>query len=984
MLETGIIPPSIHFKKGNPKIRFDDWNIKVPTELSYWPTSGVRRISINSFGYGGTNAHAILDDASSYLQNKRSYWDEGYASTLEQTSNGTWSPSTDAQELESNYTSNDDCSISNESDKLPSQLNGHPVSDLRTPSYQSRLFVWSAQDKGGLKRLCESFTKYLGQKSTELTDEFKEKSFMSKLAYTLSNRRSRLQWKTYGTASTLQELTEVLSGEAGTRTVTQSSKSPRIGFVFTGQGAQWAGMGAELLRYKTFRESIKAADRFLRRSCESTWSVLEEFEKDKSTSNINSAEYSHALCNILQVALVDLLTEWNVVPSAVVGHSGGETAAAYAAGAIDREDAWRIAYYRGQFAASLKTAAPELQGAMMVIGLSPDDASQWVSKVTQGHVVVACMNSPSSTTISGDSSGIDQLMEMLKNTGVFARKLVVDSAYHSPHMRVIAKDYEATIANIQPRVAATSCPMHSSVTGSLVKPEQLLANHWVTGLVSPVRFSEAVYDMLRPNTKSGRVDENAVNVLVEIGPHSALQGPSTQSLKANGISGLPYYSALSRNKNAIDTIITLVGDLYTEGCNVNICEANNDGHRLVSPPLHDLPPYSWNHSQKFSHESRMEKRFLSRDASKTGLLGLPVPSFADDERTWRFFVRPSEQPWILDHKIQGATLYPGAGYIAMAIEAAAQIADASRNIVAYSLRDIQLTAAAIVGDGEELECIIQFRPHKTATRDSASVWTEFVITTSSNEDSLVHNCRGLLKIEYELLQGSDARVETMLEHQSLLSQYAEANLSCNNVIDTVDFYTDLHYLGLEYGPSFTNVGEVRNRDGRSVGQVKIPQVSPEASTSLHRSHLVHPATLDAVFHLAFAAVRGGEHELTTAMVPKFIESVTISTSTPAKPGTKIPGFSTAHRHGLNELEANVIVFDEEKVSPVIVIEGFLCAEIGKASSTNDSLSKKSIVSKLTWQPAIDILTSDELQEVLKNFKGKSKLAQVFSFDITQF
>ena len=959
MLERAMIPPNIHFNKANPKIQFDEWNIRVPTELMPWPKDGVRRISINSFGYGGTNAHAILDDAQHYF-NAKKHVDRGGCS-----------PSGGLQ-------TNDGHSLQHTNGSL---TNGHTPTDR--PMSPPRLFVWSAQDMEGLKRLRQPFARYIQAKSAGFEHALSSKgaeTFMSELAYTLSERRSRLQWKTFAIASLPQGLSEYLSpgeGESEMPAVL-SSKSPRIGFVFTGQGAQWPRMGAELMAYAAFREGVEAASSYLQRVCGCPWSAAEELQKSKSISLVNSSGYSNALCTILQVALVDLLRTWSIAPTAVVGHSGGEIAASYASGALTREDAWTVAYYRGYLSAAIKTKAPQLHGAMMAASLSPEQAAEWISKVTDGHLVIACINSPTSVTISGDSPGIDQLLGMLeKEGGTFVRKLMVDTAYHSPHMKVIAPDYHALISSVTPRVSHGRCAMYSSVTGAAVEAGQLGADHWTHSLTSPVRFSEAIYEMLRPMRGNTRLDENAVDVLVEVGPHSALQGPSTQSLKLHNIVNVPYYSVLSRNQGAVQTAMSLAGSLFTQGYKVNIREVNGDSQTHFSTPLTDLPTYSWNHSQRFWHESRLEKESRSREAPKPGLLGAPIPSVAERERSWRGFIRPAEEPWINDHMIHGAVLYPGAGYIAMAIEAATQTADTTRRVSTYKLRDIQLTSAALLSDGGNMECVVQLRPHIAGNRDSASTWTQFIITTSPDGKTLVQNCHGLLAIEYEPGEGSDASREADLEVQARKRQYLDAQQVCNNSLDPAGFYTDMRSWGLQYGPAFANVCEVRNdRDGVSVGSVQIPDVPSRTPDGAARPHVVHPGTLDAVFHLAFAAVKGGRYDLSTAMVPKSIDAITISANVPFQPGTRLPGFSRAGRHGFNELVADIVMLDDEEHFPTVAVEGFLCAEIAGASSSSADQNIRSLTSKVTWRPAVGLLSSDELRSALSEHTGEAKLIEV--------
>lgn len=948
-MESGLIPPSINFEKGNQKIKFDEWNIRIPLEITPWPAKGVRRISTNSFGYGGSNAHAVLEDAYHYLSER------GISG--------------------SHYTTGE--SIEQSLHSANGITNGFCHSDGRNVL---QLYVLSAQDKDGISRVNNALSKYVKKKETEFENEIERaEPFLSELAYTLSEKRSRLQWKTYVIASSLDSLSKALTDREDSAHVTQSSRSPRLGFVFTGQGAQWPQMGVELMHFWEFKDSVIAADRYLREECECSWSAVAELQKGKSTSQLHLAEYSQALCTVLQVALIDLLQSWNVIPTTVVGHSSGEIAAAYCIGALTRENAWKIAYYRGVLSSDLKINAPNLDGSMMAAGLSRENAEEWISKVTDGEIVVACINSPSSVTISGDSQGIDQMLCFLKEEGIFARRLQIDTAYHSHHMELVAQEYYELLSDISPLKPVGGCTMHSSVTSTSIEASQLGAINWVKNLTSPVLFSDAVYDMFRPLIGKTRMEDNAVDVLVEVGPHSALRGPTTQTLEAHGIKNIPYHSILSRNQNSFETALNFAGAIFAHGAPIKISQVNRHGNDHVIKPLIDLPPYPWKHSQNYWHDSRVEKEYLSRQMPKLSLLGAPSPAMSDRERVWRGYMRTSEEPWITDHKMQGSILYPGAGFVAMALEAACQTADGNQKIEAYKLRDIQLTSAAIFSENIDLEFIVQLRPHRSSTRELSSTWTEFVISSSADGTSLVNNCSGLLIIEYEPVEGSQTKYERNLELRLLRDKYMDAKKFCKSSIPSAELYSYLESQGLEYGPSFTNLSEIHNFDGQSVCTVKIPDIRARSHDNSHRPHVIHPAVLDAVFHLAFAAVIGTRMDLKATMVPRFIGEVTISANVPFKSGSKFSGHAKTNRHGFRELTSDIVMLDESEQFPIIEIEDLLCAEIATASpSTANDVIAKSISSKLTWRPALNLLTLEEQRAVLNRCIGADKITEVCS------
>lgn len=939
MLERGMIPPNIHFHNPNPKIKFDEWNIKIPTELTRWPKDGLRRISINSFGYGGTNAHAIIDDAYHYMQ-KRGLNGIHFTNTLRPYTNGITKP----------Y-------------KL---TNGH-VNGVTTSS-KPRLFPLSSQDRDGLKRVKKSLAEFVQKKSTE-------EDFVSDLAYTLAEKRSRLQWKSFTIASSADDLQTALTSDEVVYPEQLSSQKPRLGFVFTGQGAQWATMGMELMEYATFRSSIEAADAYLRAELECDWSAVEELSRGASTSKLSIALYSQTLCTVLQVALVDLLREWEITPVAVTGHSSGEIAAAYCMGALTKEDAWKVAYYRGILSSNLKTIAPEMEGAMMAVGASPEDAEVVIAKVCPGEVGVACINSPSSVTLSGDAPAINKLLKVFEADGIFARRLQVDTAYHSQHMQLVAQDYLEAIADIETGESSQGCKMHSSVTAGEADASELGAAHWVRNLISPVKFAPAIQDLVRPTIDGKKSKENAVDVLVEIGPHSALQGPATQSLKAIGITNMPYLTALVRKKGAIETALTLAGSLFTQGLPVDFAKINGL-EDLVRPPkmLVDLPAYPWNHSQRYWTESRVAREYRLREVPAKSLIGAPSASLSAGERLWRGFVRLSEEPWVADHKIQGSILYPGAGFLAMAIEAALQSSDKNRTVLGFRLRDIQLVAAMVVTEDADVEYTVSLRPHLSGTREQSSTWTEFTISSSPDGQNLTRNCLGLIIVEYEQSDKPAIVQELELEKQAACSRNQEAAKQCKFPQTCEKFYQELETIGLGYGPAFTNVTELRTRAGQSYGAVSIPDVGLETP---ERPHVIHPGTLDAVFHLAFAAVNGGGNKLAVPMVPKSIDEVVVAANIPYSAGQRLKGFSNAAKHGFKELKADIVMLDEQETRPVLSISGFCCAEIAGGSAADTGAVSKKICSKLIWKPALDMLSTEELKLLLSGKDSvNAQLAEV--------
>jgi acyl transferase domain-containing protein len=288
---------------------------------------------------------------------------------------------------------------------------------------------------------------------------------------------------------------------------------------------------------------------------------IAELQRDSTTSLINEAHISQPACTALQLALTDLLRSWGVLPTAVAGHSSGEIGAAYAAGILSLDSAMAISYYRGMATIGLKKF-PHLKGSMLAVGASKEDLEPILAqfKAKGAKARIACFNSPSSLTISGDKSAIDDVQKIMEQKQWFNRKLQVDTAYHSHHMDLVAHEYQARLQSLdQPQ--STQIKFHSSLFGHLINASTLEPPYWVDNLTKPVRFSEAVSSMCKP------VDgyKNGVSLIVEIGPHSALAGPVKQILKECGRMEISYSSVLARKRDAVEAALEMASTLFVKG-----------------------------------------------------------------------------------------------------------------------------------------------------------------------------------------------------------------------------------------------------------------------------------------------------------------------------------------------------------------------------------------------------------------------------------
>lgn len=934
MLEKGYILPNIHFDQPNKRIPFSSWKIQVPTEVLPWPENRLQRVSVNSFGYGGTNAHVILDNTEQFLSRAQISHDEVM-------------------------------SVSSE--------------DAEIGSTQNRMFVFSAPDEAALKRMVVLHGQHLSE-ATSVPKE-QESLYLDQLSYTLNNRRSQYQWKTYLAASNIRELIDAMS-TSSLRALRSPGKS-RIAFVFTGQGAQWAQMGLGLMSYPVFHANVREADVYLKEKLDCSWSVIEELSLDASKSRVQLAMISQPLCTVLQIALVELLKSWNIEPTGVIGHSSGEIGAAYCYGALNKEDAWTIAYWRGKICSELHVDAPEVKGSMMAVGLSREAAEKYIQKVTAGKITVACVNSPASVTISGDESGIDELQVQLASDSIFCRKLKVENAYHSHHMELVAQKYLERISHIQPKQpASTSVKMASSVTGEIIPHADLGPKYWVKNFVSPVLFSDAAATLMKDTSRRrrrGRTGESAFDLLLEVGPHGALKGPIRQTMQHHEFKDVVYQSVLTRGENDAKSAVTAAGELLLQGVRVNASAVNL--LRWKPKPLVDLPSYSWNHSLTFWAESRISKSYQNRRHGRHDLLGAPVPDFNEQDPRWRNFIRLSEQPWVRDHVVHSSILYPGSGTIAMVLEAARMLADPSKKLENIELEDVRITKAIVIPDDQfGLETILQLRQQRSRPNN---VWTgrwEWAVYSCIENGVLEENSTGLVSIRYQSDNVTPWTTGKEMRSAALREEYLTTKASCTRSIDPKDFYEATQQAGFKYGKSFQGLQEISAGQDRCYSVINIPDTQSSMPGNVESSHLIHPSTLDVMIHSMFAALGGKELDFKNAAVPIAFDRLTFSANLPSDAGSQFTGFCHVARDGPRDLVADIFMSDNAWDEVKVQISGIRCRELPTMDGVG-SQDLKAPLGTLDWKPDIDMIDGAGLTTYLRDTLTKASHEDLANGDV---
>jgi len=949
-----MLVPTYGVENINPKLTLAEWNLTLPEQTMVWPgaSNKTRRISVNSFGFGGANAHVIMDDAYHYLLERGL---EGNHSTV-------ITPQAHPQITE---LADDSSSESGISVTTPPTLGDSQVISQR----KKKLFVLSAKDQAGIKRLGDAYSAALGKKENLL-----DSTYLDNLSYTLSTRRSPLDFRTYLVASSLPELVDKLSRPLPKVKRSSKQDAANLIWVFTGQGAQWPAMGKQLFGFPVFEESVARSKEVLTKlGC--PWDVFEEMEKEAGDSNIHKSDYSQTICTVLQVALVDVLRSWGIKPKATVGHSSGEIGAAYAAGYITQADAVKIAYVRG-----IQSAAVTREGAMMAAGISRKEANEYLSKLPFEAAVVACVNSPNSVTISGNVDAIDELEKTISGDGKFARKLKIKTAYHSPHMREVAGNYLEMIGEIQCIVPENSeTVMYSSLTGKIVSdPTELNANYWVNNLTSAVEFSNALTSLLAHTTvpaTGGRAVPVRWGGIVEVGPHSALQGPVNQIIAAQSASKTakeaPYMSVLLRGKDATETALTAAGHLWSLGHGVDLGAVVDvttpAGQKLKA--LTNLPAYPWNHTRSFWHEAHLTRSNRLPKYPRTDLLGVPVDlQNTQFEPRWRNHLRITENPWIEDHKITGTTLYPGAGMLIMALEGALQIADTQGKkdlVEGFRYKDVRFERGLVVtapDDGPAVETSLTLLPHATIPGQF-----EFRIYSTNNGEQWTKHCYGTIALEFAPSGASEVEESTVNpEWAEQCETYKRLTSLETGVeeLDVDDFYDKLETIGMEYGPLFRNTVALSAVPAESAahGAIIIPDTkSVMPGDGFEYEHVMHPATMDAIFHLLLAGFNDGR-PIEEAAVPYAIDDMYVAAKQPQGAGSTFLGYGQLVKksEGGRELVGDLIVSDDAWSAPKLVVKNFALRQVtsgddadgAAAGGADDSLNK---CARVEWLEDVDFI-----------------------------
>lgn len=856
------IPPNLHFQTPNPQIPFADLNLQVPTTLLPWPDPGTGRrfASVNSFGFGGANANVVLEEAP--------------------------------------------------------EANGTETADQKSDEGLYLLPI-SARSPEALTAMAVAYRTFLQETAIPLPD----------ICYSTALHRGqhayRAAFVATSKATLLEQIDALITGDAGpTVAVGQTGIEPvRLAFVYAGMGTQWWAMGRQLWQEEPiFRDALLEVDRLLQPLA--GWSLVEALLADEATSRINQTSVAQPAIFGVQVGLTALWRAWGVEPTAIVGHSVGEIAAAYAAGALSLADAVQVIYHRSRLQ---QTTAGT--GTMLAVGLSAAAVTPYLADY-QAVVSVGAINSPTSVTLAGDEVALQAIAAQLSAQQIFNRFLQVEVPYHSPQMDPIRDELIAALAGLTPRAATT--PLYSTVTGQLIDGAALTGTYWWQNVREPVRFADAIAGLHHDGTTQ----------FLEVSPHPVLVRSIQECLKAaTGVAAASttVLTSLRREQPERATLFGTLGQLYTIGYPLAWSQ-------IVQGRFVRLPAYPWQREHYWletteSLQDRLEEAAhqttIRRRASTHPLLGGQL-NLAPAIRVWEGALDRKNLAYLDDHRVQNSIIYPGAGYLEMALAVAAQTQGMSQIEQIVFHKALPLAAPTAPAAAPRLQVIL--------AGDSIDIYSQAQIpledaeaTNTATADEQAQ-AGWLHHASSKLSQPSTtaAAVETNLET-------VRAGLGQPNPQD--ECYAQFRALGLTYGPAFQAINQMWHSATEALAEIHLP--APIATTQA--AYQLHPVLLDNCLQTFLGILLSDEtpQDQRTIFLPVQIDRLTINQHVQADGGLYCHAQLTERSD--HRLTGDLNLYDAQG-HLLVTLQGLHCQAVALPTPAASEQQQASLLYTVEWHP----------------------------------
>lgn len=846
-IQNRIIPATIGITKLNQNIDFNLLNLEVVTQNRQLPKTKPLTIGVNSFGFGGANAHIIL---GSPPQNEKS-------------------------------------------DAKITLTNPIPI-------------VVTAASKQALRANAQKVSEILLKPDADLYG----------IAYELAFRRERLRHRAIIFADTAVYASSQLKGfssDSENCSVTEDvslNQTGGVAFVYSGNGCQWHGMGVKLLESRVFLNSIQQVDRYFKKLA--GYSLEQELRGLWSEKNYEHTDIAQPALFAIQVGITSMLRAQGIHPTAITGHSVGEVAAAWAAGILDLGAAVSVIYHRSRLQECTKGL-----GNMTAVRMDVGNAEALISQSNLiNEITIAAVNSTNGITIAGKKDNLDNFEEILKDKEFYFKRLDLDYSFHSSSMDVIQNEVLTSLDHLEPKDG--SIAFYSTVTGHKVKGNALSANYWWDNIRKTVLFKSAVNDIIK----------QGINCLVEIGPQPILKSYLKSALDEAEVTGKTFH-VCTKTDNTGNSVLRACAEIMIAGAKIDwdVYFPHQAQHITLSN-------YSWQKERHWHEYSSESTQSLERYPEHP-LLGYRL---IQQQWTWEQDLSTTKLAFLKDHVIGNSVVFPGSGYIELAL-AAASIWN-SENTFQIENLNILIPITQFGYQGRLIRTQID------PSDGRVSIWSRERL--SEEAWTLNANCRILKETKFPQLE----KISIPLEK--------------------IDFDSELHRnltqkVGLQYGPSFQGVQRGWKIDKDLIAEFNTPiEIQKEVE-----EYFVHPALLDCAFQLIVQYLQnqiGGFNGI--ALVPTQFEKIICKANTKPIHYVKL----NWKRHLPHSLVVNFVLYDEE-CEVIAFIEHARFRSVRLIGDSKSSL-KKLAIKYIPCPHYISLLTSNlSYDYVVRTFNENAQHSQ---------
>jgi acyl transferase domain-containing protein/NADPH:quinone reductase-like Zn-dependent oxidoreductase/short-subunit dehydrogenase/acyl carrier protein len=607
------------------------------------------------------------------------------------------------------------------------------------------------------------------------------------IARSLAGTRSVFDNRAVVVGSTREELLASLDE------VASPGVGGKVAFLFTGQGAQTAGMGTEL--YERYPEFAAAFDEV----CEQLDPLLDKPLRDviATGEDLDETRYTQPALFAVEVALFRLFEAWGVTPDYVAGHSIGELAAAHVSGVLTLPEACVVVAARGAMMQALPAG-----GAMIAIQATEDE----IIPLLTGNVGIAAINGPTSVVISGDEAPALEVAAHFEERGRRVKRLTVSHAFHSALMNPMLPEFRTITAGVG--YAAPTIPIVSNVTGRLATAEQVMSpDYWTEHVRAAVRFCDGVRTLA----------EAGVTTFVELGPNGVLTGMAQGCL--DDADGVIFAPALRKDKPEAHAVLAALGALWTRGATVDWA-AQYTGTGAVDI---DLPTYAFDHKHYWLTRSGSGGtiRSLGLETADHAMLGPVVQPVDSDSYVLTARISPSTHTWLTDHAVRGVTVVPGSLFVELALKGGS-VADTPH------IDELIIENPLMLSEGQATQVQVIVSAADESGARAVSVHSRPTNDDGENEEAWIRHASGTLSAqvpEPTPVSGSWPPIGAV-------------------EIDVSTLYEDLADIGYQYLPSFQNLRAAWHVGDEVVAELAVDNEQASAAAN----YGLHPVLLDSVFH----------------------------------------------------------------------------------------------------------------------------------------